>query len=510
MFGHVKGAFTDARADRIGRFELAEGGTLLLDEIGTLEPRQQAKLLRVLESGEVERVGASRARRIDVRILSATNADLAAEVAAGRFREDLLFRLNTIEIHLPPLRERRDDIGPLARALPRALRRRATGSRSPGSSPRRCGALESHAWPGNVRELDHTIERAVLMAQGTRIRAADLGLRGARRRGAARGPAARGGRARADPEGARAPRRQREPGGQGARAEPERALPPAAASWALTGGVGPPVTSRGCSSRRCSPALPAVLRRVLAALGRRARAPHQGDPVAHRRAAPGSSGRRSCGSAWSGRCRRSPTCSPRCARGTTRSAPAVPAPTTARPRAARDQHAERHAPRRSGRGALEATALLRRVMEEIDVAIFAFDGEQRLRLVNRGGERLLGQPAERLLGLGADALGLAACLDGETPRTIEARISRRHRAVGAARQYLPAGRAAAPAAGALRPEPRAPRGGALGVAADRAGAGPRDQQLARADQVDRRQPPEPAERPARPPDWEQDLRAGCS
>jgi transcriptional regulator with GAF, ATPase, and Fis domain len=100
MFGHVKGAFTDARTDRIGRFELAEGGTLLMDEIGTLQLRQQAKLLRVLESGEVERVGASRARRVDVRILSATNADLRAEVAAGRFREDLLFRLNTIEIRL--------------------------------------------------------------------------------------------------------------------------------------------------------------------------------------------------------------------------------------------------------------------------------------------------------------------------------------------------------------------------------------------------------------------------
>jgi len=114
MFGHVKGAFTDARADRIGRFELAEGGTLLLDEIGTLQPRQQAKLLRVLETGEVERVGASRARKVDVRLLSATNADLRAEVDAGRFREDLLFRLNTIEIRLPPLRDRREDLGPLA------------------------------------------------------------------------------------------------------------------------------------------------------------------------------------------------------------------------------------------------------------------------------------------------------------------------------------------------------------------------------------------------------------
>ena len=178
MFGHVKGAFTDARADRIGRFELAEGGTLLLDEIGTLEPRQQAKLLRVLESGEVERVGASRSRRIDVRIVSATNADIPAEVAAGRFREDLLFRLNTIEIHLPPLRERHDDIGPLAAHF---LARYAGRYRKPlaGFEPEALGALEVHGWPGNVRELDHTIERAVLLAQGSRIRVADLGLRGA-------------------------------------------------------------------------------------------------------------------------------------------------------------------------------------------------------------------------------------------------------------------------------------------------------------------------------------------
>jgi DNA-binding NtrC family response regulator len=178
MFGHVKGAFTDARTDRIGRFELAEGGTLLLDEIGTLQPRQQAKLLRVLETGEVERVGASRARRVDVRILSATNADLAAEVEAGRFREDLLFRLNTIEIRLPPLRDRREDLAPLAEHF---LRRYAARYRKPiaGLEPEALASLASHAWPGNVRELDHTLERAVLMASGTMLRAADLGLRSA-------------------------------------------------------------------------------------------------------------------------------------------------------------------------------------------------------------------------------------------------------------------------------------------------------------------------------------------
>src|SRR5688572_19219979 len=115
MFGHVKGAFTDAKNDRVGRFELADGGTLFLDEIANIPVAQQSKLLRILESGELERVGSSKTRRVDVRVLSATNADLKAEVEEDRFREDLLFRLNTIEIHLPPLRDRREDIPLLAR-----------------------------------------------------------------------------------------------------------------------------------------------------------------------------------------------------------------------------------------------------------------------------------------------------------------------------------------------------------------------------------------------------------
>src|SRR5256714_497881 len=114
LFGHVRGAFTDAKVDRVGRFELADGGTLFLDEIANVPPAQQAKLLRVVETGEFERVGSSKTRRVDVRILSATNADLKDEVAAGRFRQDLLFRLNTIEIRVPPLRDRRSDIPPLA------------------------------------------------------------------------------------------------------------------------------------------------------------------------------------------------------------------------------------------------------------------------------------------------------------------------------------------------------------------------------------------------------------
>ena len=175
LFGHVKGAFTDARADRIGRFELASGGTLFLDEIANIPMRQQAKLLRVLETGEMERVGSSKTQKVDVRMLSATNADLRAECAAGRFREDLLFRLNTVEIMLPPLRERREDIPALAaHFLARYIgryRRQIEGFDA--------GALQQmlqYSWPGNVRELDHTIERAVLMARGKRIESADLGL----------------------------------------------------------------------------------------------------------------------------------------------------------------------------------------------------------------------------------------------------------------------------------------------------------------------------------------------
>jgi DNA-binding NtrC family response regulator len=176
LFGHVKGAFTDARSDRVGRFELADGGTLFLDEIANVPASQQGKLLRVLETGEFERLGSSRTRRVDVRILSATNADLRAEVAAGRFRQDLLFRLNTIEIRVPPLRERREDIPLLAQQFLRAHARRYRKDVS-GFEPAALQALLDHSWPGNVRELDHAVERAALMSQGGRVRPADLGLR---------------------------------------------------------------------------------------------------------------------------------------------------------------------------------------------------------------------------------------------------------------------------------------------------------------------------------------------
>jgi len=175
LFGHVKGAFTDARTDRIGRFELANGSTLFLDEIANVPIRQQAKLLRVLETGEIERVGSSKTNKVDVRIISATNADLRSECAAGRFREDLLFRLNTIEIHIPPLRDRREDIPALASYF---LDRYATRYRRnlQGLETSALQAMLQYAWPGNVRELDHTLERAALMARGTRVEISDLGL----------------------------------------------------------------------------------------------------------------------------------------------------------------------------------------------------------------------------------------------------------------------------------------------------------------------------------------------
>ena len=177
LFGHVKGAFTDARFDRIGCFELADEGTLFLDEIANMPVRLQAKLLRVLQTGEVQRVGSSRLRFVNVRVLSATNADLAAEIAAGRFREDLLYRLNTVVIHLPPLRERGEDIEPLAMHF---LAHYAGRYRKPitGFDEGAMRAMRTHRWPGNVRELGHAVERGILMADpaATLISARHLGL----------------------------------------------------------------------------------------------------------------------------------------------------------------------------------------------------------------------------------------------------------------------------------------------------------------------------------------------
>ena len=173
IFGHVKGAFTDARTDRVGRFELAHGGTLFLDEIANVPLRQQAKLLRVLETGELERVGSSHTRSVDVRVLCATNADLRAEADSGRFREDLLFRINTVEVHLPPLRDRREDIPGLAQHFLDRNRARYR-KQVRGFSPSALQQMMHYAWPGNVRELEHTVERALLLCREEEIQPAHL------------------------------------------------------------------------------------------------------------------------------------------------------------------------------------------------------------------------------------------------------------------------------------------------------------------------------------------------
>jgi DNA-binding NtrC family response regulator len=175
LFGHVKGAFTDARTDRTGCFELADGGTLFLDEIANMPHGQQARLLRVLQTGEFHPVGSSRAKKVDVRVLAATNADVARAAADGKLREDLVYRLNTVEVTLPPLRDRRDDIADLARMF---LVRAAHNGQARRLAASAMEALLAHGWPGNVRELEHVIERATLLAQGEEITADDLLLRG--------------------------------------------------------------------------------------------------------------------------------------------------------------------------------------------------------------------------------------------------------------------------------------------------------------------------------------------
>lgn len=173
LFGHEKGAFTDASRRRIGRFELAEGGTLFLDEIGDVSPAMQVKLLRVLQERTFERVGGERSIRCDVRVVTATNKDLAAEVKAGRFREDLYYRLNIIPLTVPPLRDRATDIPELALHF---LKRAATKSRLPipAVSASAMAALSAYRWPGNVRELENVMEQAVVLADGPEIAVADL------------------------------------------------------------------------------------------------------------------------------------------------------------------------------------------------------------------------------------------------------------------------------------------------------------------------------------------------
>ena len=173
LFGHAKGAFTGATQDRAGIFEAANGGTLLLDEIGEIPHTMQVKLLRTLQEREVRRVGETKTRKIDARVLAATNRDLPAEVQAGRFRRDLYYRLRVVELRVPPLRERRDDVLALARIFvadcAQRMRRKITGI-----TPAAANQLLRYAWPGNVRELENAIERAVVLARGKRIDVDDL------------------------------------------------------------------------------------------------------------------------------------------------------------------------------------------------------------------------------------------------------------------------------------------------------------------------------------------------
>lgn len=173
MFGHERGAFSGADRPRRGRFELADGGTLFLDEVGDLGPEAQSKLLRALESNEIERVGSQRPIRVDVRVIAATNRDLEAEVEAGRFRRDLYYRLNVVPIHLPPLRERLEDIPELVAHLLDRLRRRH-GMAPPHLEPAAIERLQEYPWPGNVRELANTLERLTILHAGRVVGARDV------------------------------------------------------------------------------------------------------------------------------------------------------------------------------------------------------------------------------------------------------------------------------------------------------------------------------------------------
>ncbi len=175
LFGHVRGAFTNAIKDRVGRFEQADGGSILLDEIGDMPPLTQAKILRVLEEKTFERLGSSRSKRVDVRIMAATNKDPAVELRSGRFREDLYYRLNVITIHLPALRQRTEDIKPLAELFLERCRQEL--KREPlFLPPQTLSYMERHPWPGNIRQLRNTMERAALLAPGPEVWPEDLGL----------------------------------------------------------------------------------------------------------------------------------------------------------------------------------------------------------------------------------------------------------------------------------------------------------------------------------------------
>ena len=176
LFGHVKGSFTDAHADREGKFEMADGSTLFLDEIGNLPLHMQAKMLSALQNRMITRLGSNHAIPIDIRLISATNRDLHEAADRGEFRQDLLFRINTIHIHIPPLRNRREDIVPLAE---RFVERYGGKYNKPGLalSDEAAEKLKSHSWPGNIRELQNTIEKAVILCDSTEIKPSHIEMR---------------------------------------------------------------------------------------------------------------------------------------------------------------------------------------------------------------------------------------------------------------------------------------------------------------------------------------------
>ena len=173
LFGHARGSFTGAERDRPGLFEAAGGGTLFLDEVGEVSPGMQVKLLRALQEREVRRVGENRARPVDVRVVAATNRNLAEEVAAGRFRQDLYYRLRVIELRVPPLRDRAEDVLPLARVFLAETARRM-GRKVTGFTPRAADQLLRYPWPGNVREVQNAVEHAVALCAGSRVEVEDL------------------------------------------------------------------------------------------------------------------------------------------------------------------------------------------------------------------------------------------------------------------------------------------------------------------------------------------------
>ena len=479
LFGHVKGAFTDAKTDRAGRFELADESTLFMDEIANVPMNQQAKLLRMIETGEFERVGSSKTLHANVRIISATNANPHEEVAAGRFRQDFLFRLNTIEIALPPLRERREDIMLLADSFLRQHAKRYRKTLT-GFEEAARDVLMQHQYPGNVRELDHVVERAVLMTQGQQVKANDLGLTSRHARLAAAGRHEPGGGGIfPDQEGALAFRRKRAQGGGSIGAEPERVLSPAPAVWAVRVAHASACCDRlrAISSCRMLPRKRLATRKTAArALPRstmktikklRQRITHEGRLTWLTLCAAAPAFVVALALLWFGDhtakvqwtltlliagfalgfilSAREHVIRP-LQTMTNLLAALREGDYSIRARGARADDALGEAMleinalgetlRFQRLGAFEATALLRTIMAEIDVAVFTFDPDRRLRLVNRAGEDLLGQPMDKVLGRRARDIGLEVCLDANEDAPLTLTFPGRLRTMGRAAKFF--------------------------------------------------------------------------